>query len=222
MGEIAKEISVGDLTIKIHYDDSAESPREDENLGTMWIPRTNRYITGDTNAGNEFSFELTDFATVQKLFAAIEREKPGTVVLCVNQYSHSGTTVWASRGPERSAFDSAGWDSGMAGIIYATPEKIRSQMEVNRVSAKLRERIYDYLEGEVKVYDQFITGDVFGYVVEDQNEDDLGSCWGFYGMEDVEREAKAVADYHIGKRKIEADMWAKEHIDTMEIEYIAA
>lgn len=51
-----------------------------------------------------------------------------------------------------------------------------------------RERAVDLLIGEVAEYDQYLTGDVWGYVVGDD------SCWGFYGREYCEQEAKSVVD----------------------------
>ena len=43
------------------------------------------------------------------------------------------------------------------------------------------------------MYDQYLTGQVYGYVVEDQERNRLDSCWGFYGIEDVKAEAKQAA-----------------------------
>jgi hypothetical protein len=33
----------------------------------------------------------------------------------------------------------------------------------------------------VQRYDQYLTGDVWGYVIEDSARNELESCWGFYG-----------------------------------------
>ena len=31
------------------------------------------------------------------------------------------------------------------------------------------------------MYDQYLTGDVWGYVIEDSESHEIESCWGFYG-----------------------------------------
>jgi hypothetical protein len=37
------------------------------------------------------------------------------------------------------------------------------------------------LQNEVKTYDQYLKGDVFGFLLEDQQGNYIDSCWGFYG-----------------------------------------
>lgn len=58
-----------------------------------------------------------------------------------------------------------------------------------------RERAREVLEGEVEVYDQYLTGDVYGCslyeadIPEDDSEPDweeIDSCWGFYGSDILE------------------------------------
>lgn len=53
-----------------------------------------------------------------------------------------------------------------------------------------------YLKSEVETYDQYLTGDVYGYVIEDKEGEELDSCWGFYGEEYCLEEAKSIADWH--------------------------
>jgi hypothetical protein len=85
------------------------------------------------------------------------------------------------------------WDSGQVGYIYITREKIRSEYSAKRISKKLLERVRGYLVGEVKTYDMYLTGDVYGYTVEDSEGNDVDSCWGFFGMEDVKEQATSAA-----------------------------
>jgi hypothetical protein len=47
------------------------------------------------------------------------------------------------------------------------------------------------LEGEIKDYDQYLTGDVYGYVVKDEAGDRVDSVWGFFGLEYARSEAQA-------------------------------
>jgi hypothetical protein len=43
-------------------------------------------------------------------------------------------------------------------------------------------------------------GDVYGYVIENANDDDLDSCWGFYGIDYCIQEAKDAAE-HVRKNR---------------------
>jgi len=53
------------------------------------------------------------------------------------------------------------------------------------------------MKGEVETYDQFLTGDVYGFQVVDSDDEVIDSCWGFYsdeGVKDAISEAKACID----------------------------
>ena len=65
------------------------------------------------------------------------------------------------------------------------------------VTAKLKERVKQYLINEVETYDQFLTGDVYGYIITELDEDeeyDIDSCWGFYGEDNCMTEAEAIVN----------------------------
>jgi len=105
------------------------------------------------------------------------------LVLPLYLYDHSGLTM-------RVTPFSCSFDSGQVGIIYATKEQIDKEFDGDYDRARA------CLESEVEVYDQYLTGDVWGYVIEDQDGNHLDSCWGFYGHEYCEQEAKNMATYH--------------------------
>ena len=45
------------------------------------------------------------------------------------------------------------------------------------------------LKDEVEVYDQYIRGDVYGFIIEDLQGNNVDSCWGFYGWEAAAEQA---------------------------------
>ena len=51
------------------------------------------------------------------------------------------------------------------------------------------------MEGEVKEYDQYLTGDVWGFIIEDDDGNELDSHWGFFGFDDCKAAATRAADY---------------------------
>lgn len=73
------------------------------------------------------------------------------------------------------------WDSGQVGFIYMTLDDIRTEYSVQRVSAKRREAVVDHLRNEVQTFSDYVSGAVYGYVVEDENGNQIDSCWGFIG-----------------------------------------
>lgn len=110
-------------------------------------------------------------------------EANGLVILPLYLYDHGGITM------NTSGF-SCPWDSGQVGYIYATPAKV---LEEWGDGEDAKDKAKQCLEGEVKVYDQFLRGDVYGYRIEDEEGNDLDSCWGFYGMDDVKEQALEAA-----------------------------
>ena len=98
------------------------------------------------------------------------------VILPLYLHDHSGITM--STGPFSCPFD-----SGQVGYIVCDNETIHrdfnSDMELAEKS----------LEAEVALYDQYLSGDVYGFIVEEKVCDDcdtwkeIDSCWGFFGSD---------------------------------------
>lgn len=141
--------------IEVTQDDLSESPRDWENLGTMTCFH-NGYDLGDKN-----DLSIDDLEEIAK--------DKNYISLPLFLYDHSGITM------NTTGF-SCKWDSGQVGLMYVSLEKVRKEYSVKKVSKKLRAKIIEYLISEVDIYDKFLAGDVYGYIV-----DDFGSCSGFYG-----------------------------------------
>lgn len=159
--------------LKIIQDDNPESPREYDNLGTM-VCWHNRYSLGDKQPrelpGDWFK----------------DNVPPESVVLNLYLYDHSGITM------STQPF-SCPWDSGQVGWIFVSPDKLGKEFEVGtvlnpgeKVQLEVEERAIEILKNEVKVYDQYLRGQCWGY----EHGDD--SCWGFIGDE---LEETGILDY---------------------------
>lgn len=90
-------------------------------------------------------------------------------VLSLYLYDHSDISI------STTPF-SCPWDSGMIGFIYIDKDKAPFNWQ-------------EILEAEVKAYDQYLRGEVYGFVVTD-GDDVFDSCWGFYSPEDCIEYAK--------------------------------
>jgi hypothetical protein len=159
-------------TLEIHADDDPESPREWDNNGIMYCWHS-RMKLGDDN----------QFATPDD-FQAWCDENPDEIILRLPLYlyEHSGVTMRAFPFSDQ-------WDSGQVGWIVAT----RSQLaagghDVDSLDIKQVER---WLRGEVETYDQYLTGDVYGFIIRPpacaccgaKSDDTEDSCWGFFGSD---------------------------------------
>ena len=159
-------------TINIKQDEYPTCPRSWDNLGTM-VCFTRNYRLGDKH-------DLTS----EDLEAITKSNEYLSLPLYL--YDHSGLTM------NTTGF-SCSWDSGCVGAIFVSKETIRKEYGWRNITQKRKEQIIGYLKGEVETYDQFLTGDVYGYEIVDTDGNLEDSCWGFFGKESAIAEAKACA-----------------------------
>ena len=192
---VVDEHKQDNYVVKVYQDESPYSPREDDNLGTM-ICFHKRYDLGDKH-----NYKSSDYSSWNEQRKELQKEKP-CVILPLYLYDHSGITM------NTTGF-SCGWDSGQVGWIFVTKEQVRKEYNVKYITQKIREKVKKVLEAEVKVYDQYLTGDVYGYVVSKvtecelgcEHEEEVSSCWGYYGEEECMEEGKSVMKYYIEKKE---------------------
>jgi hypothetical protein len=184
-------------TIKIVPDDDPQNPREDTDpVGTMVC------FHGRYNLGDKHDYKQNQFGSWSELEQQILRDHPGAIVLPLYLYDHSGITI-------STAPFSCLWDSGQIGWIFCTKEKAVEEWGKKICTAKVRAKAEKYLEGEVKVYDQYLTGDVYGYQIYD-GDGGLDSCWGFFGEEYCKEAAEGSADWYAGERDCLATLAANK------------
>lgn len=121
------------------------------------------------------------------------------LVIPVSAYEHGGITISASG--RRAGWDF--FDSGKLGFVYVSHEGI-----IKEYGSLDLERAEKCLIAEVSTYDDYLTGQVYGYIIEDENDEQLDSCWGFLGdYKYCLEEAKSVADYHAEQRENELKLY---------------
>ena len=177
MGNLG-EVLEGEKFVRVVEDSSPESPREWENLGTM-VCFSRSYSLGDRT-----DFISGEYSNFEDLRADIV-ENGGKYIAPLYLYDHSGLSIkigsWAGVAPHAS------WDSYPVGFIYTT-DKMISDLGVNPDS------VQKFLEDEVKIYDKYLRGEVYGYQVVEKkicahcghNEEEvIDSCYGYYSEEDA-------------------------------------
>lgn len=123
-------------------------------------------------------------------YSAIDHAmKTDFIILAIN-FRHHNSGVFCNKIQDAASYDFDCDD----GYIYMSMANARK--EWSGTDEEIRQKAFKYLEGEVKEYDQYLSGDVYGYVVKDKFTDDvLDSCWGFYGYDYCEQEAKECCEY---------------------------
>lgn len=189
MEDAIETINYKGYTIGIDYDPSPESPREWDNLGTIYSNHRRYDFDGHgieeliEDVGGNVYDSVIPWDLIGKKYYYLK----------VWMYDHSGITI---RTGETNPWGNGymAWDSGLAGVIVVS--KAQARKEYGKTKGKaLEERVLKVLDGEIEDLDTYCRGDIYGYIVEDENGDKIDSCWGFYGKEEAINEAKSMVDY---------------------------
>jgi len=179
------------LKLRIVQDeDPIDVRKEYDHLGKM-LCLHGRYRLGDAT-----ELKSEDFNSWKEVKEYLIKVEQAEVILPLYLLDHSGISMSTSDFNDR-------WDSGQIGFIYATREAILKEYGRKRVTEVLRKRVRLVLEAEVAEYDQYLQGDVWGYVIEDDNGEHVDSCWGFYGRENAEWEGGVALKYWKNKKMAE-------------------
>jgi len=169
--------------IIIKYDEDPMDPRSNDNIGKM-ICFHKRYDLGDNH-----DYDSNDYSGWDELREQLIKDFRNDIILPLYLYDHSGITM------NTTGF-SCRWDSGQIGFIIVDREMLLALRGVKKITKKEREKLFEYLKSEVEEYDNYITGDAYGYVIEDEDEEEVDSCWGFLGDADYAlSEARSIVDH---------------------------
>ncbi len=173
---LVKKFKFKDEFLEIHTDETeSETPRDWDNLGTM-ICSHKRYTLGDVQVNTEEEYK--------------EAIKDAKITLPIYMYDHSGISISTSTA---YPFDDK-WDAGQLGVIIVSEAKLKKEYSVKKITKSIIEKATRVLVSEVGVYNQHLTGDVYGFVKygleqcdhNAQHKVNEDSCWGFYGSDFTE------------------------------------
>jgi hypothetical protein len=188
------EKQFGDYIMRIFYDDCPTDPREDFNL-TKMVCFHKKYSLGD-----EHDFKADDFDSWDEMEKYLTGVENPIVIKPLYMYDHSGITIKTSPFGDR-------WDSGQIGFVYIRKEDVREEFSIKRCGQKMVERCDVILEGEVEVYDKYLTGQVYGYEivkVTDGVEENMERCGDYFDEEQCLYDARVSIEWFLQNDKVEA------------------
>lgn len=97
-------------------------------------------------------------------------------VFPLEAYIHSGIVLALSG---EGNFPDRNWDVSQLGFVFASKKEWRLSKSARKAALS-----------KVSEWNQYLSGDVWGIVIEDDEGNEVDSCWGFYGREYAETEAK--------------------------------
>lgn len=189
--------------IRIYFDFDPINPRTEwDNAGVMVFRNHDRYILGDKYDDHGYRYENYD--SWEEMCDEIMDDEQAIVILPLHAY-----------GCERSRFSIGtgdpsflrgwylGWDEdGIDGVMFIRLKTVHENWGKDITKDTLN-KVVGYLRGEVETYNQYLSGEIFGYVVGNEEDDDIESCWGFYGIDHCKEEAENLVDYLIEKAEKE-------------------
>ena len=176
------------VRVRIEQDTDAQMPEDD--VFKITCLATSRHTLGDKPVSREEAIEIGT------------RIRSGEYIgWPVYAYVHSGSTIRMS---ESGNPFHCPWDSAQSGVVYAKREDVlREIVGGKRLTKKALEKAKSYAKGVVEAFDQWLTGDVYGVIVEAtrvngdgdvQVNKTLDSCWGFFGRDYAIEEAKSMGE----------------------------
>lgn len=173
------------LKVEIHQDIDATSPADWDNLGTLVaFPRLSRnysFAERESTGTEDDALDRGGFRLVKRYLSLTE----GAYALAFDFYEH---------GPQCSLSSTSDDDNSVAGFILTTPDRIKQLCGEDEKYLE-PEWVEKALNQELRVWRQYVEGDVYGYVIETDAPILGDSCWGFYGFDYCVEEAKEAAEY---------------------------
>lgn len=175
--EATEEKRIGDYLIKIFPDEQPDSPND-------WFDEE-RFLVFDHR---QFYVERKGFDP-KDIFEDGEKVKGYHVFRCY-AYIHSGVALAV----ESHSFPDARWDVSFKGFWLIKREK----------GTWTRAQALKAAEGLCSTWNEYLSGDVYGYKIYKVHKCDLGhehleeldSCWGYYGQEECMKEAEGIVEYY--------------------------
>ena len=129
---------------------------------------------------------LLDYLTLSEKMDILEA--CGYYFLMMGVYEHSGLSVYSFERDTKTNPHPCRFDSGTAGFIYVTKkavldEKIsflKGDKWILANNKNWKEAANFVLSSEVKIYNMYLQGEVYGIVDKNLSTGEEESCWGFY------------------------------------------
>ena len=179
MSTIIKSKQVGNYTINIEYDEYPDSPREWDDLSTIYS--NHKHYSPDSHDIDE----ILDEEGYLNMY--------GKVGLMVWLFEHSNCTFKTSEIGDSNPFGDgmyARFDSGQFGVIAMPIE--RAKREWGNDWEKMAKQ---YMKGCIDDYNQWANGQVYVYEIIGKNGEAADSCGGWYDIDEAMAEAVGIAEH---------------------------
>lgn len=186
MSDKIETIEYRGYEIEVCYDTDASSPDDWGNDESFIVYDHRQFCVRRKGFDARDIFEHT--SEVGRMFY------DGYYVFPLYAYIHSGVSLSLGSGSDK-------WDTSMSGFVLVKREK----------GCWSKQKAEKYAEGLVESWNEYLSGEVYGY------NSEVGGCWGFYGDEGMKQmieEAKSEIDHYV-KRSFEKAL--RSHFDQLKV-----
>lgn len=188
--EALKTINHKGLIISIFQDINSDDSPNDWGNDDLFLVHYHR----------DFEVRRDEIVSKDEMVAWYNGEKIETTkkfhIFLVKAYIHSGVSLaLAESGAGESYPFTDRWDTSRCGCVL-----------VSKKEARTKNKAYKLAEGLIKSWNDCLSGNVYGFTIEDKEGEHLGSCGGFYGdieesgvIEEAKSEADSIADERLKK-----------------------
>jgi hypothetical protein len=150
--------------IQVRPDRDCESPRKDYDHLWTWV--TTKGAGYSDIKDDHPCLHEDDDGNLYKDFVK------GNLIVRLYLYRHSGDVI---------SIGSFGdpWDSGCIGFAYISKDKVSKGYGWKVITAKRREKLISFLQGEVEEMNAWISGSAYGIGITNLETEEEESCWGF-------------------------------------------
>ena len=152
---------IGNYTFKLNYADLNDYYYDNDNYDSCvsMFCFHRRYDIGDKH-----KYSLNHFRSWDEFGTQLKKDYDIRIIKPLYMYDHSGITI------STSPF-SCSWDSGQIGFAFFTAEAIRQRFGTKRITERILKRAERVLEDSVRLYDNFLVGNMFELSMLDSNGD---------------------------------------------------
>jgi hypothetical protein len=135
----------------------------------------------------------------------IDKLSEHAIVFPLTLLDHSGITMKIGNS---FSCDPGGEDTSRVGFIFVTFEDIKKEFGIKKLTKKYKEKAERILRAEVEEYDRYLTGEVYGLQIFNEDEEEIESCYGYYDevkniIEDGKYQIDSIIKYEEKKKEFQ-------------------
>lgn len=166
---------VNGLTVKIAHDELEEGPSRDADNALFIVAKHSQFYVPAPGQSRIPESAKEVFDTYKKSHWVFNLEA----------YIHSGVCLALSG---EGNFPDRQWDVSQVGFVFVSKKEWRLNKTARKMALSL-----------IETWNQYLSGDVWYWTVEDSTGKELEACGGCYGLDYAKKEASAAAKHYEAK-----------------------